>query len=304
MDGPAASILAWAARTVHRTGKVVVSQGMRAGGSPWLLRVEGGGAVTDLVLKTGDAGQRAELCTEAAALQLAERSSLPAPRLMAADLRGEEAGGLALLITKLEGTADIPLVVRPPRLRALGMAAAALHAVPLAPTPDLPKRERHMPWIDFVAMRREGEPSSPLMTAGDDLLQRMPAPEDAPVFVHADLWQGNTMWIDDTYNGMIDFEAAGSGSYGVDLGSLRLDTALLHGMEAADHVLRGWEEAAGHAAENVAYWDAVAALNTRADMTGFLPTIHEAGRTDMNGRRLTERRDAFLRAALESLDGR
>ena len=304
MSGPSAAVLRWSAAAVSPQAKVIASTGLRAGGSPWLLRIEHDGSLFRVILKTGDRGQREELATEAAALSLAENSGLAAPRLIAADLVGDEAGGLAVLFTMLDGSADIPAECSPQRLRGAGAAAASIHRVSLRPTDQLPVRRRHMPWIDFSAMRMagdQGEESTPLLDAADELAQSLPEPADAMVFVHGDLWQGNLMWSGDDFAGIIDWEAAGAGSGGVDLGSLRLDAALLYGTERVGDVLAGWEEASGRAADNVAYWDLVAALNTRADMTGFLPTLHEAGRTDLHGPTLTKRRDEFLQSALDRL---
>jgi aminoglycoside phosphotransferase (APT) family kinase protein len=49
----------------------------------------------------------------------------------------------------------------------------------------------------------------------------LPVPDGELVFVHGDLWQGNTVWIGDSCSGMIDWDAAGAGSPGIDLGTLR-----------------------------------------------------------------------------------
>jgi len=307
VSGALDSVLQWAAGAIGSGAKVVGTESLRPAGSPWLLRFEHHGEIVEAVLKAGR--DRDELATEAAALSLAEAHALPTPRLIAADLTGEAAGAMAILFTVLPGSADIPGRAEPRRLRALGAAAAALHAIPLTPVGDLPLRERHMPWIDFAAMRRAGatmpgaeeELSTPLLDAADELLQSVPVPSEATVFVHGDLWTGNTMWDGDAYAGMIDWEAAGAGNCGVDLGSLRLDTALLYGVEFVDDVLIGWQETRGLVAPDVDYWDVVAALNTRADMAGFLPTMHAAGRTDLDGPTLTMRRDAFLRCALDGL---
>lgn len=121
-----------------------------------------------------------------------------------------------------------------------------------------------------------------------------------PVFVHGDLWAGNVLWDGDSYVATVDWEAAGAGSHGVDLGSLRLDAALLYGQETPSQVLVGWEVAMGRQATEVAYWDLAAALNTSADMTGATPTMHAAGRTDLDCGALT-RRDEFLEEALRQL---
>lgn len=65
--------------------------------------------------------------------------------------------------------------------------------------------------------------------------------------------------------------------------------AVQYGPDAPAHVLEGWERHAGRAATAVPYWDAVAGLNT--------PTV---GITAANA----ERRDAFLRTALDQLPTR
>ena len=298
----------WAERAMGHDARLVAAEALRPDARPWLLRFDRAGSVVQAVVKIGEAEWRAELTTEAAALAVAEAHGLAAPRVIAADLVGDDAGTLAVLFTFVEGSSRIPLDASRDRLHALGGAGAAFHAVPRQPCDELPRRGRHMPWIDLSSERRAGEqPSTPLLDAGDELFTQLPDPIAAGeefVFVHGDLWQGNTMWTDgDTYAGTIDWEAAGAGSYGVDLGSLRLDAALLHGAPsgAYDEIVTGWERASGRRAENVAYWDLVAALNTSADMSAFLPTMHQAGRTDLDGPLLTARRDAFLQAAIDRL---
>lgn len=120
--------------------------------------------------------------------------------------------------------------------------------------------------------------------------------------VHGDLWQGNTMWNGDTLTGIIDWDAAGAGHYGVDLGSLRCDAAIYFGSQAAEEILIGWQQAADREAENVAYWDVVAALSTPPDMADWLPALAGQGGPALDLTTATDRRDAFLQAALRQLD--
>lgn len=217
------------------------------------------------LLKYGDTGARAEFETEAAGLQLAQRVGLPVPQLIAADLSGMP----VLLMAVAAGSNRIPVVASARRLQAVGAAAAGIHRVTLAPSDALPLRERHMPWVDFAALRRSGEePSTPLLEEADSRLSELPRPETSTVFVHGDLWQGNLMFEEDVVTAIIDWEAAGAGQPGVDIGSLRWDAAILFGPNAPDEVLRGWEAASGGRAEHVAYWDVVAALNTPANWRG------------------------------------
>jgi aminoglycoside phosphotransferase (APT) family kinase protein len=333
MTDPMEQVLEWAALAIGAGATVRSVSPLREGG-PFLVRFDQGSSIIETRLKVGPTGWRAELACEAAALELAEKRDLPAPRLIAADLDGTS-GSVALLSTMLPGTNKIPLVATADRLRAVGAAAAAIHLIPLTPQTDLPARARHMPWVDFALERRwatrfqtarksdkpaileamllerpgwdPGEThkilvetsSTPLLDEADTRIRDLPVPRGDSVFVHGDLWQGNMLWLGDTCVGIIDWEAAGAGHYGIDLGSLRWDAAILFGLDAADDVLAGWEDASGRKAENVAYWDVVAALNTLAVLTG--QGIHEAGREDLDETTLTNRRDDFLRAALERM---
>lgn len=95
------------------------------------------------------------------------------------------------------------------------------------------------------------------------------------------------LWEGDLCVALIDWKTAGVGDPGVDLGSLRMQMALQYGQDAPAHVLEGWQRQAGRAAIEVPYWDAVAALNTPTGMDGWPGSA--------------ERRDAFLRTALDQL---
>jgi aminoglycoside phosphotransferase (APT) family kinase protein len=123
-------------------------------------------------------------------------------------------------------------------------------------------------------------------------------PQAETVLIHGDLWQGTTLWSGERCVGMVDWDAAGVGHPGIDLGTLRLDTAIMFGLPAADEVLEGWQQATGHQAEAMAYWDLVAALTTPPDMVQWLPVAHDYGRVDLDAATLNTRRDAFLHSAL------
>jgi hypothetical protein len=99
----------------------------------------------------------------------------------------------------------------------------------------------------------------------------------------------------------VDWDDAGAGAPGVDLGSLRCDAAICHGIEATVHLLSGWEQEAGRAAEDVAYWDVVGALSTPPDIGWFAAAIGDQGRPDLDRATLLRRRDAFLGRALDRL---
>jgi len=300
---PAETVLAWAAGLIGPGARVVAAKGLREGANPWLLRIESGGPTIEAVLKTWDPGDPGGFATEIAALRLADERGIPAPRILGLDVTGSAAGTLAALETVVRGHSAIPVQPTPERLRAMGAAAAALHAVTVESSPELPVRTRPISASDFAEERRLGtDHTTPSLAAADEQIRRLPVPEGKTGFVHGDLWQGNMMWDGDTLCGLLDWDMAGVGHYGIDLCSLRLDASLMFGRHAAEPVLAGWEEASGEPAENLAYWDAVAALNQPGDMAVFAPVIHDQARRDLTAAVLTERRDAFLQTALDRLD--
>jgi aminoglycoside phosphotransferase (APT) family kinase protein len=210
---------------------------------------------------------------------------------------------MAVLMTVLPGSSQIHRVASPARLSALGALAGALQRVALAPRPGLELRTRALYDMDFAGWRQSAG-TSPLLAMAEQRIAGLPVPDGELVFVHGDLWLGNTIWSGDSCSGMIDWDAAGVGSPGIDLGTLRSDVALFFGSPAPDEVLAGWQQAAGRPAEHVPYWDVAAALCTVGDMAHCLPgdLLGELGRPDLNATILTSRRDAFLAAALNQLD--
>ena len=64
-----------------------------------------------------------QLRTQVAALALAHARGLPAPRVIAADLTGSQAGALALVTSVLPGSSTIPQTMPAGRARQLGAVA-------------------------------------------------------------------------------------------------------------------------------------------------------------------------------------
>ncbi|HEX3815326.1 MAG TPA: aminoglycoside phosphotransferase family protein [Mycobacteriales bacterium] len=327
--------LAWAAAAIDPAARVARTTSLHDGASPWLLEVRRGDQTDKFVLRVADCDRvwAPAIATAAAGLQIATQHNLPTARLIALDLDGTITGAPSLLETYCPGVSTPP--PDPKALFSAGVGLAALHTIPLAATPDLPVRWHHTPPDDHPGDRRwthryqqapESERRSVLAEFVEqhpwmspdralDRLRNTPVtallleaeqrighhhrpPDDVPVFLHADMWFGNTLWSDNHCLGLIDWKSAGVGHPGIDLGSLRLNAALIYGMSAAAEITRGWEETIGRKADAVAHWDAVAALYTPADV-GALPA--PAGR-EISSVEASRRRDAFLLDALDRLD--
>ena len=150
---------------------VVSRVGLREGKAPWLLTFADG---QQAVLR-----EQGPFATEVAALTVAAANGVPAPRVLGA---GED----GLLLSVVTGSSKIPHTPPPGRLPALGAAAAAIHAVELAPTKDLPVRHRPIELADFDAWRaRRG--ATPLLLAAVQAVRERPEPPHPTVLVHGDL---------------------------------------------------------------------------------------------------------------------
>jgi aminoglycoside phosphotransferase (APT) family kinase protein len=142
--------------------------------------------------------------------------------------------------------------------------------------------------------------STPLLQRADDTLRAIPRPRGKTVLVHADLWAGNMMWDGDASVTLIDWKDSGVGEAGIDLGHLRMKMAVQYGLNAATHILDGWEREADREAADVSYWDVVAAVHTPTELDDWEPGFDDEGNR-LPSAAITERRDAFLRNALNQL---
>jgi aminoglycoside phosphotransferase (APT) family kinase protein len=291
-----AAVLDWASAVLETEATVL--RGLRHGGSPWLLRA----GDREVILRAARAERAAETATEVAAMTHAAQAAgaaLPVAELLGYDLAERTRYGL-VLTTYVVGTSVIPPEPDPERLQALGAVAARISSIDLVPAPALPVRSWPIEAEDFAGMRREqGAPD--LLRAAEAAVAATRPDDDQLGLVHGDLWYGNTLWDDGRLTAVLDWDCAGVGPAGIDLGSLRCDAAWCHGTEAAEHILRGWEAAAGRPASDVPYWDAIAALASPPDMGWFPISMALQGRPDLTREVMLERRHAFLDAALGRL---
>lgn len=289
------AVLAWVLAAVGGD-RIVAVNGMREGGSPWLLHYAAAGRTGSAVLRVGKPDSAKDQEREVRGIELARGASIPTADVIAT--RVDDTAAL-LLFEYVDGTSAQPVEPDPVRLAALGAVAARISAVDPG-NAVLPAVTHPIPGVDFHELRIRS-PRQDLLVAAEERVAAT-VPDDPVGFVHGDLWSGNTLWHGAHLAAVIDWDCAGLGPAGVDLGSLRCDAAMCYGLDAADHVLDGWASTAGRSADSVAYWDIVAALSTPPDIDWFSTAIAGmTGRPDLTKELLRERRDAFLADALDRL---
>lgn len=332
---PAEQTIQWVAEIIGTNAKVTIERSLHGSVSPWLLTVLCNGRIHTVILRIPVPGRIDEsgILTNADALLLAERHKVAAPRLIACDRTGQDAGVIASLETALPGVSEFPDNLDAEQMRRMGAAMARVHGIQLEPQPFLAPRTRPIQPDDYARDRRwatlyQSSPhdredilavylattefplddprtllsrttSTSLLLLADDLVRDYPRTPEPTVLLHGDLWPGNTRWLHDRFTALIDWKTAGVGIPGVDLGSMRMQVAVRYSLPAAEFVRAGWELHMDRPATDVAYWDIVAALNTPTVMEGWPgcdPLSHPLG-----SRAVTQRRDTFLRQALETM---
>lgn len=179
------------------------------------------------------------------ALLFAEAKALPAPRVVSADVTGQEVGdgAPAILMTFVPGRA-----VSVPDLSLLAEVAAAIHETEpgqfghdyfpwyeeTVSEPPLATRRRAL-WEEAIALRASAMPSY------------------RPTFIHRDFHPGNVLWSRSRVCGIVDWANACRGPRDCDIAQCRANLVALAGQDAADTFLAAYERLTG--AQYDLYWD-------------------------------------------------
>ena len=164
---------------------------------------------------------------EVAALTALEDSLVPAPGLVAASLLAPA----AVLMTRVPGRFHL----ESPDAGALRAMLAQIHACDPGPLAPWAYRGYH----EDQVLRRPGWWRGAGSWERAVVQTETARPTGPAVFVHRDFHPGNLLWSDSAISGIVDWVNACVGPAGVDLGHLRVNLAILGGVEAADAVDAG-----------------------------------------------------------------
>lgn len=195
---------------------------------------------------------------EAHVLGLLAPTSVPAPHLVAADPDGTSCGVPALLLSCLPGHPPSSAAPADATLcRELAQALAQIHAVGAAGQQDVPG---YRLYYDRLQPAPPGWlPHQPIWQHAARIIQAAP-PEPEPTLIHRDFHPENTLWSRQRLTGVVDWTQASWGPAALDLGHLRWNLVLDHGLAVADELLRCYDALTGSAADQP-YWDLVAVFD-------------------------------------------
>jgi len=187
---------------------------------------------------------------EIAALALLAGCEIPTPALVAADPAGTYCDTPALLITRLLGHPPRPAPDDlPEHLIQLAAALLAVHGLAGAST---------MP--PYTPYNRLDTRTPPPHTTRPELWERAfeaaagPVPAASQHFIHRDYHPDNTLWAYGRLTGIVDWSHASYGPIGVDIGHMRWNLALRHGVATADRFRSAFDQVSG-GYDHDPYWD-------------------------------------------------
>jgi len=314
-SGPPAGALAWAAELLGHgapfgepadSGKPRAPDGSGEPEGPpapairTVRALDGGSHASTHLLETASPVRRAVLRRfppgdDAAAREASVLAALDgldgfAPRLLGADPRGERCGAPAVLISRLDGEADISPADPDAAAAALGRALARLHAVP---------GSRLHGFRDGMAATRRG--TGPAAAAlGEREAARLAG--QPRVLTHFDYWSGNVLWHGGALTGVVDWSGASLAPRGFDVGWCRLDLALLHGPDttAAGAFSAAYRDAYGAQPPDAALWDLHALARSHRTVETWVPNYAGLGRSDLTARELRRRHTAWTERCLDA----
>ncbi len=200
---------------------------------------------------------------EAEALRIVAEVDIPAPRLIAEDVKPTWCDVPALLETRISGR---PLRRRPANFDAYLREAAELlcrvHAIDPVRIGVLPNYAPYEPLPGQPIL--EWSSRQALWARVLDML-RGPAPRDEGRFIHRDYHPGNILLAKGRIAGIVDWPTACRGPRSIDLARMRLNLVGDFDLASADRFLALYRECAGSDFAHEPYWDLVDTIDLLRD---------------------------------------
>jgi aminoglycoside phosphotransferase (APT) family kinase protein len=219
---------------------------------------------------------------EAATLTKLAGTSVPAPRLVAAE---PSADVPMLLMTRLPGT----VWLTPPDFESwLGQMARALVGIHAVSLEGITHTEAKGDPMKIKLPRWSSRPE--LWKRATKIVATKPDRFE-PVFIHSDYQHFNMLWLDGRMTGVVDWPYAGAGHPDYDVAHCRLNLAILFSIEVAERFRLLYEAESGRRVDPL--WDLRGMMSYDDGWKNFIP-IQVAGRATVDGDGMDDRIEGLM----------
>lgn len=138
---------------------------------------------------------------------------------------------------------------------------------------------------------------------GEDLLRHRLMLDDRRVeanyvFSHTDYWPGNTLWKNGELAAVVDWEAPATNERAMDVAYCSIDIRYQGMDKVADRFVTAYEEASGESLPNLDYWEAVALCRPLPDIGRWAPAWQKLG-LNVGEEQLREAHSSLIERSLE-----
>lgn len=226
---------------------------------------------------------------EACSLNMAARTGLPVPSLIACDKDGEACGVPVILMSHLKGE----VVLKPENMQSwLQQLAESLIQIHQVNADDFSWNYFSYNEIDKIAIPEWSKVPDVWRIAIS--YAKKPHPKYKPCFIHRDYHPANVLWHDGKVSGVVDWANACCGPAGIDLGHCRWNLAMLYGIQIADEFLAAYQTIAGSTFYYDPYWDILSVIDTLSGSPTVYSGWRDFGITELTDALMVERTDQYI----------
>lgn len=294
----------WVERSLGGVHKVVQAKVLPGSTSSKVFEIETDkeGTVSRFVLrlfsKADWLAQEPDLARhEALSLEMAQKTGLPVPGLVAYEETSEACGMPAVLMTKLPGTVKLKPENEAVWLEQMATALAQIHE----------QKAERFSW-EYFSYTNALELDRPVWSRHPNEWMRAffivagVRPVAAEHLIHRDFHPANILWSGGEISGIVDWVNACRGPAGIDVGHCRLNLAQMFGISTADRFLEAYEQMAGSAFSYHPYWDLLALTDGLSGPPSVYVGWKVFGMTGLTDELIRHRLDEYLLSLLERFD--
>lgn len=234
---------------------------------------------------------------EAMSLELAEKSGIVAPRILAFDENGEACGMPAVLMTKVPGAVILPPAYDGAWLDGLAKTLAGIHRYKAEGFP--------YEYFAYNDARRLERPKWSRVEGDWMRAFYIVAAGGPPVeycLIHRDYHPGNILWEEGRVSSVVDWVNTCRGPAGVDVGHCRVNLVQLYGTRVANEFLDAYERHAGESFAYDPYWDLLSLIDTLDGSPAVYPGWKTFGLTGLSDELVRYRLDEYLMSLMDRFD--